>query len=268
MRPFLFSALISGLRSRSFLMIFLLGLLLVGAAHLAAMFSPRQPQTVALDVGLSGMRFTLVLLALFWVQELVSKEIERRTVVLMLAYPIPRSRYVLGRFFGIALLLALAVLVLGLLLWIVVFYSEQGYASARVVALGLPYWATLLGVYLDVLVVTAFALCLSLLSTVLLLPLALGAVFAIIGRSIGAVVDFLVVRRGDGDQDMTAHFGPAIDFLRWVLPDLSRLDWRDWTLYQIAPDFASLIWSAVMAISFIVLLLSIGTMVFNRREFV
>ena len=54
--------------------ILVLGVLLVGVAFLSASFSPRQPKTVALDVGLSGMRFSLVLFALFWVQELIGRE--------------------------------------------------------------------------------------------------------------------------------------------------------------------------------------------------
>lgn len=267
MRPFYFSALIAGLRSRSFQMILLLGLLLVGGAYLASMFSPRQPQTVALDVGLSGLRITLVMLALFWVQELFGKEIERRTVVLMLAYPVARSRYVLGRFIGIASLLALAILMIGLLLWLAVLLADRGYAAARPVALGLPYWITLLGIYLDVLVVAAFAMCLSALSTVLLLPLALGAIFAVVGRGLGAVIDFLLVRQGDGDEAMVAQFGPIINILRWILPDLSRLDWRDWPLYQIVPESNMLLWAAMMALGFMALLLAIGIRVFRHREF-
>jgi hypothetical protein len=51
---------------------------LIGIAYLSGYFSPRQPQTVALDVGFSGIRFSLVLLNLFWVQELVAREIDRR----------------------------------------------------------------------------------------------------------------------------------------------------------------------------------------------
>jgi len=101
MGAYFVSAWRSGLRSHSFHAVFALGVLLIGGAYLAALLSPRQPETVALDVGLSGMRFALVLLALFWVQELVGREIERRTTTLFLAYPIPRSHYLLGRFVGI-----------------------------------------------------------------------------------------------------------------------------------------------------------------------
>jgi hypothetical protein len=41
------------MRSRSIQAVLVLGLLLVGVAYLSAAFSPRQPKTVALDVGLS-----------------------------------------------------------------------------------------------------------------------------------------------------------------------------------------------------------------------
>lgn len=267
MKTFFLSSLVAGLRSRSFQLILLLGLLLVGVAFLAAMFSPRQPQTVALDVGLSGLRFTLVLLALFWVQELFGREIDRRTVALALAYPVPRSHYVLGRFAGIAALLALAILIMALLLWGAVLFADRGYQALRPVALGLPYWATVAAVYLDVLVVAAFALCLSALSTVSMLPVALSAIFAIVAKGLGAVVDFLLVRQGDGDAQMLAQFGPVIRVLHWLLPDLSRLDWRDWTLYQLPPSGGSLIFSMVMGIAYMTVLLIIGVKVFERREF-
>ncbi|MFZ3037141.1 MAG: hypothetical protein WA112_07700 [Rugosibacter sp.] len=78
MWQFMLSAWRAGLRSRSIQGVLVLGILLMGVAYLSASFSPRQPQTVALDVGLSGLRFSLVLFALFWVQELVGREIESR----------------------------------------------------------------------------------------------------------------------------------------------------------------------------------------------
>ena len=267
MISFIRSAWRSGLRGRSFQVVFLLGLALVAAAYLASMFSPRQPQTVALDVGLSGMRFTLILLALFWVQELVGREIERRTVVLTLAYPMPRSRYLIGRFLGIGLLLAIATLVLALLLWAMVLWSGGGYEQARKVSLGSAYWVTIGGLFLGVVVVLAFAMCLSTLSTVLVLPFALGIGFAIIGNSLGAVMDFLLTRQADGDQAMAARFGPIIDIVSWTVPDLSRLDWRDWTLYGTTPDFTAILWAIAMGLGYATLMLAIGVLAFRRREF-
>lgn len=261
------SAWLSGLRGRSFQMVFVLGLLLVGVAWLASMFSPRQPQTVALDVGLSCVRFALVLQALFWVQELVGREVERKTVSLSLAYPISRSSYVYGKFVGMASLLGVATIVLALLLWLVVLLSGGGYESSRQVALGLPYWAAVLGLYLDVVVVLAFALCMATLTTVTFLPLALGLIFAIAGRSLGVVMDFVLMRKADGDADMVAQFGPVLRVVQYLLPDLSRLDWRDWPMYDLYPGGSALSYSVVMAAAYMLIMLSLATIAFNRREF-
>lgn len=264
---FLRTAVVSGLRSRSFQAILILGVLMVAVAYLASMFSPRQPQTVALDVGISGLRITMVLLALFWTQELFGREIDSKSVMLTLAYPVSRAAYVIGRFAGIAQLLLIAAMLLATLLWLSVLTSGGGYAAALPVALGTPYWATIAGIYLDVLVVMAFAFCVTTTSTVLMLPLALGGMFAVSARLLGLVADLLLVRHGDGDQGLAEKFGPVIEVLRWVLPDLSRLDWRDWPLYQQYPGTEGILWSVVMALAFSGALLAIAVNAFNKREF-
>jgi Cu-processing system permease protein len=149
MWQFMLSAGRAGLRSRSIQAILILGALLVGIAYLSASFSPRQPQTVALDVGLSGLRITLVLFSLFWVQELVAREIERRTVLFSLTYPVPRGRYIVGRYLGVlgaacpGGFVARAVALGGGA------ESGQRLRAGFCVVLGLPYWSTVAGLWVD-----------------------------------------------------------------------------------------------------------------------
>lgn len=266
MLSYFLSAWRSGLRGRSFHVVFVLGALLIGAAYLASQFSPRQPTAVALDVGFSGLRFSLVLLGLFWVQELVGREIDRRTTVIFLAYPLPRANYVLGRFLGIAALLLTSGIVLALLLWIGVLSASSTYDQSRPSSLGLPFWATFAALWWDVLVVVAFALCVAALSTVPALPLSLGAAFAIAGHSLGAVIQYLAYG-ADGQQDLVLHFSPAINLVQWVLPNLSTLDWRTWPIYDqmLPPGTVSL--SLLMGACYISLMLALAILAFNRRDF-
>lgn len=257
---------VAGLRSRAFFAIAVLGMLLMVAAFLAGFFSPRQPQTVALDVGLSGLRFALVLLNLFWVQELVAREIDRRTVVWALSFPLPRSHYLLGRYLGITCLSALAAIAMGLMLVVAAVLAGGGYAQEFPVRLGIPYWATLLGLIVDVAVVLAFSLWISTLSTVPMLPLALGAAFAIAGKSLGPVLEFFA-RGADGDSEMNSTIGPAIAVIRWLLPDLSRLDWRDWPLYGLSPSTAEGLAATAMSAGYLALMLGLAVAAFGRRQF-
>lgn len=266
MLTFFLSTWRAGFRGRGVQSILILGLFLALVAYLAGSLSPRQPMTVALDVGFSGVRFTLVLFALLWAQELVGREIERRTVVFVFAYPASKLDYLVGRFAGIAALLLMAAVLLGILLWSLVFASSHGYAQSRPPALGLPYWLTIAGLWLDALVVAACVLALSGVATIQSLPLAVGAAFALAGKSLGPVAEFLA-RGADGNQQLAATYRPLIDAIRWILPDLSRLDWRDWPMYAVAPPVSDLLWSVAMGVGYTVVLLALGAMALERREF-
>ena len=266
MRQFFLSSWRAGFRNRVFFAVFLLGLALVGLAYLSASFSPRQPLTVSLDVGLSGLRFSLVLFAITLIQDLVGREIERRTVVLTLSYPVPRATYLIGRYFGVLALVAVAALILGLLLWIAVMISGLQFDQQFRVSLGLPYWMAVFGIWLDVAVVASFTLWIATLSTVTMLPLVLGALFAIAGRAVGAVFDFLA-KGADGQTELVAHYGPALEAIRWILPDLSRLDWRVWPMYGLMPDMQAISLSLLMALTYVVAMTGFSIYAFSKREF-
>ena len=266
MFEFVISGMRSGLRGRSLQAVFILGVVMIGIAYLSGFFSPRQPQSVVLDVGFSGIRFSLVLLNLFWVQELVTREIDRRTILFSLAYPVSRSAFLAGRFVALLILSLLASAILALLLLLAVILAGGGYAQEFPPALGLPFWSAIAGLALDAAVVGAFALCIAALSTVAILPLALGVAFAIAGKALGATMAYLA-RGADGNTALLSRFSPIVERIKWVVPDLSRLDWREWPMYQLAPGGEVVFWSVTMAVAYIILLLVGAGLLFSRREF-
>jgi Cu-processing system permease protein len=255
----------SGLRSRYFHGVAILAVLLIFVAYLASSFSPRAPRTVALDVGLSGLRFSLVLLTLLWTQETLAREIDRRTVMLVLSYPISRGTYLLGRFFGVLLLGCVAALVLALALIIAVVLSGINYEAQQYIPdLGLPFWMTILGILIDSFVVAAFALVVAAISTTPMLPLFAGAGFALAGKSFGAAYQYVST---GGDKSIAATNTAALDWVYWLLPDLSRLDWRLWPMYHMPPDPGAVMFACLSAASYALVLLSIAVVAFSRREF-
>lgn len=266
MWQFFLSSWRSGFRGKAFLGLFILGVALVGLAYLSASFSPRQPRTVALDVGLSGLRFSLVLFAIVLVQELVGREIDRRSVVLTLSYPVSRSAYLFGRYLGVLGLTAAAATILGLLLWIVVLLAGLNYEQQFRVELGWPYWIAVFGVWLDVAVVTAFSFWITSLSTIAMLPLALSALFAIAGKALGPMADYLA-KGASGQDELVASYTPLLDVIRWLLPDLSRLDWRVWPMYGSSPDGLSIGLALLMALAYIVTMIGLSIHFFGKREF-
>lgn len=259
-------ALRAGVRGRTIQAILALGVFLMGIAYLSASFSPRQPQTVALDVGFSFLRVTLVLLGLFWVQELIAKEIERRTVVFAVSYPVSRSAYLLGRACGIALLLGVAAMGLAVLLWVAATIAGISYAQQHAIQLGGAFWIATAGIWLDAVIVCAFGVFLATISTVSVLPLALGICFAVAGKGLGLARSY-VLAGADGDDRLVAQMAPWLEIIRWLLPDLSRLDWRAWPMYGLEPDPAAMAWAVAAVVAYGALMLSLACRSFGQREF-
>lgn len=266
MIEFILSGLRSGIRGRSVQGAFVLGLALIAVAYLAAGFSPRQPRTVALDVGFSGVRFTLILLSLFWVQDLVTREIDRKIILHSLSLPVSRGAFLFGRYLAVLGLVVLAAGILALCLLLAVLLASPNYDQEFSVNMGWPFWLAIIGIVLDVAIVSAVALALATVSTVAMLPLLVGAAFAIGGKALGAAVDYIAGGAG-GDQELKNSVGPWLDIVRWLIPDLSRLDWRDGSLYGAAPAGDAIAWAIVMAIAYVGLVLGLGWRALDRREF-
>lgn len=256
----------AGIRGQGFRILVVVTLALLGAALLAGNFSGRQQLTVALDVGLSGMRFVLLMMVLVWVQDLFARDIERKTIYFVLAYPITRSSFVFSRFLAIALLSGAGVIVVGGALWLLLYFLGSGHPQIRPPALDMAYVLVLCGIWLDILVIAAFAFLLASFSTTPYLPLVLGFAFAIAARGLGPTLDYL--RHGERSDPLHASlFGPVLEHSFVWFPDLSRLDWRPLALYGLPIEPLSLALAVVNAGAYIILLLVLAAMIFSRRNF-
>ncbi|MER2540189.1 MAG: ABC transporter permease subunit, partial [Azonexus sp.] len=157
--PILLNALLSwqlGIRSHALRALLVLGVVLMLLAFFAGAFSLRQPLVVAMDMGLSGLRFLGLMLVLFWMQEAFAKDIDRRTIAGALAYPAPRSAYVLGRFMGVVALIGLTVMVWGGGLYLMNQFADWGYDSSSINTFGIGFPIVLFGILLDLIVIGAF----------------------------------------------------------------------------------------------------------------
>ena len=83
------------------------GLAMVGATHLAGRLTLGEGYRILADLGLTAMQLIGTLVAVFVGSNLVSGDIERRVLHPVLAKPVSRTAYVLGRYLGLAIVLTL-----------------------------------------------------------------------------------------------------------------------------------------------------------------
>ena len=257
---------LSGIRSHALRVLLVLGGLLMAVAYFAGSFSLRQPLVVALDVGLSGLRFLGLLLVLFWMQEAFGKDIERRTVTFALAYPIERTAYVIGRYLGVMALVILTVIVWGGLLFLINQFSGWGNEQSSTNSFDVGYMLVLIGVVIDLAVIGAFFVAVASVAETPMVPFVASFFFAISARSIGVMIDFLAVS-GFADVDMKAGFLPFLEAVRWILPDLSQLDWRQITLYGNWPSTQQIFFGVVLALGYVLIMLGLSVLAYRRRNF-
>ncbi|MCG8555235.1 MAG: ABC transporter permease subunit [Proteobacteria bacterium] len=101
--------------------------------------SLNQQRRVVLDVGLASISLFSVLIAVFLGSSLLYKEIERKTLYVILPKPIERHEFLLGKYLGIVLTAGVFVLIMGAVqLWVTAIQAQASAGPVVVVAVALP----------------------------------------------------------------------------------------------------------------------------------
>ena len=253
-------------RSRLWVIGAILVALVASCAWLSSQFSPRQPATVALDVGISFIRVVVPFLALLQIQDLLAREVERRLILNSLTYPRSRSSFLVARYAAVTAVAAVLVVVLALVLAAIVIAVGKGYDQSTKVALGLPYGITIALLVLDIAVVLAFATTLATVATTPNLVVLGGIGFMIAARSASTIV--LLLERERNLVKGADWYHQSLQGVQWFIPDLATLDVRAIALYDKLELLPSSAWAMVlMALGYIALLLILGCLRFERRQF-
>jgi ABC-2 type transport system permease protein len=106
-----------------FLLVF--ALLLIGSSVFMAQLTFQQEFQILKDVSLGAMSIFTSLLAIVATARLIPQDVEDRTVYTILAKPVPRFEYLLGKIAGVLLLLAIGTVVMSAVFFLVLYAREQ-----------------------------------------------------------------------------------------------------------------------------------------------
>src|SRR5246127_3116154 len=119
------TTLIDLARQKVFYVLLIFALVLIGSSVFMARFSFQQEFQILKDVSLGAMSIFTSLLAILATARLISQDIEDRTIYTILAKPVPRFEYLLGKLAGVLLLLAISIVVMAILFAAVLYFREQ-----------------------------------------------------------------------------------------------------------------------------------------------
>jgi ABC-type transport system involved in multi-copper enzyme maturation permease subunit len=193
----------------------------------------------------------VVMITLFVVSGTV-RELHDKTLEMILAMPIRRGSYYLGKLIGYFYIAAVIAVIFATLLLL--------YADAEQVMI----WGTSL--FLELVLVVALSLVM--LFTFNQVPSALTAVFIIYGAARVVTSIFLMAKYPIvAHTSMAQQFMDAfIELLTWLLPDLHRFTQTEWLTYNTA-DWATLLPLFGQTIIYLVFLSFIALFDFYRKNF-
>src|SRR5688572_15831496 len=157
-------------RSKILYLLFFFAVVLISISYIIGQLTVGDELKIIKDLGISSIHFFGVLITIFIGIGLVFREMEKRTIFMVLSKPLRRHHFLLGKFFGMALTLFVILCTLVGVFYIVL-YLKGGATSGLL-------WSFYM-IYLEWLIITAIALLFSSFSTPLLSTmLTLAAFFA------------------------------------------------------------------------------------------
>lgn len=209
-----------------------------------------QRAKIVKDAGLAAITLFGVLIAIFVGISLVFKEIEQRTIYILLSKPVRRETFLAGKYFGILLILLVEIVLMAFLL-----LGIASLVEGRVALEILPAVAL---IFLELSVVAAVALLFSTFSTMLL-----SAMFALGIWVIGHLTDDLsAVGRLSGSDALRW----LMDGIYYFLPDLESFNIRGAVVSGASVPLERYLFAVVYAVIYIALLLTAAVLIFNRRD--
>jgi Cu-processing system permease protein len=119
------------LRDKVLYNVLLCGVLLMGLSFTAAQLSFMRQDRLLTDFGISGINLSCAMIAIFTGAAMIGREFERRTVFVALSRPISRYQFILGKFLGLAGVIALNWLMLSAAFLIILkAVTGDGFAQA------------------------------------------------------------------------------------------------------------------------------------------
>jgi Cu-processing system permease protein len=208
-------------------------------------------ERVLTDFGLGMMSLILVFLAIYLSSGLLSREIERRTIFLIVSKPLSRSRFLIARLLGN--MLTLGVLLVAMTL---IFFLELGIYSVPIKSIHLLAVAML---WFELLVVASAGFFFS----------------AFSGQMVSAIATTGLYLAGHLSSDIynlaarseSAGLRALGKGVYYVLPDLSRLNFRPMATYDLDVAASSVLGAMAYGTAYAAVLCTLSALIFSRRDF-
>jgi len=259
-------------RDRVLYLVVAFGLLVLVSGKVIGWVSVNQDVKIIRDIGLASVSFFGAMIALFVGTGLIQREMGGRTIYTILARPVARWQFVVGKYAGLfgTVLAATAGMSLVFLVYLAIMThlapGETLDGAAPPAALGWPIVQALVLTGFELMLVTSLAVLFSSVSTPILS--AVFTFFTYVAGQFASDVAWLaeMAARGAEGEPGSPFWGAVLGAVYRLMPNLDLLNVRGTAVHAIAVPAGQMAWTIVYAIAYSALVLVIACALFERRD--
>ncbi len=239
------------LRDKVFYNLFVFALLMIGSALLLGTLTIGEQGKIVKDIGLASIELFGVLIAIFVGVGLVSREIEKRTIYTIIAKPVHRYQFLLGRYAGLVLTMWVNTAVMFAAFSVILMIGGLTPDAGIVEAVGL--------ISVSQLVVLSMAMLFSTFTTPTLSGIFTLALY-VIGQLASELKAMSEKLSGVAAKELIAG-------LYYLIPNLAVFNVKGEAVHglPIAPEYLAM--AVGYGLSYAALMLLMSCMIFQRRDF-
>lgn len=238
-------------RDRILYLILVFAVLITGASVLLSSLSAGQEYKIVIDLGLASISVFGLLITIFVGTTMVHKEIDKRTIYILLSKPVRRYEVVLGKHIGLSLTLLVLTALMGAFFYAFIYWSLGVLPAIVLEALAFSF--------LELVLLVAVAILFSTFASPTMSAVYTFCIY-IIGHFSGDLRQLGKLSKSQALENVTA-------FLYYVLPDLERFNVKNDVIYNqwVSPEQA--LWTVAYGLGYTALLLLLSALLFEWREF-
>ncbi|WP_243337991.1 ABC transporter permease [Anaeromyxobacter soli] len=237
------------LRQKLAVNLLVFALLLIAASITLSELTYGEQHRIISDLALTSAQLFGTLIAVFLGAGLVAGDVQRRTIYPIVAKPVGRWQYLLGRYAGLVLTLWLNLLVMALASGGVLALYTGGLAFLSKT----PLVAAFVGIAAQLAIVAAIATVFS----------------SMTNATLAAIFTLALALAGHFSRDVFVFYKER-QLVRWVayvIPNLGALDFKVQVVYQTAIPAARVAWPLAYAALYVACALALASASFARRDF-
>jgi len=214
--PIAYNTYKEAIRDKILYIILMFSLVMISSSMILSLLSLGQSFRVIVDIGLGTISIFGLLITLFVGTNLINREIDKKTIYLLLTKPLRRADFILGKHLGLSLTLLVITFLMSVAFYFLVWIISQEISFVYLQAIFLNY--------IELVLLVAFAIFFSTLASPVMSSIYTLSIY-VIGHFTKDLLDF-------GRMTQNESLIKVLEIIYYILPDFERLNVKNLVIYS------------------------------------